>query len=182
MGLVTNKDFSIGKWKIPNATDIAPDSDLLGSKTELSLFIEEYEKECLIYVLGYELYAELLTKLDTNESNNLVVGAEEKWDDLVNGKDNYYGLKKLVVPYIFFHYAQNDESHYSGVGEIKESAKGARPFSPRSRAVSAWREFYRYTRGDSQAPKAAIKPTIFGNIQMYDWYGTEDSFFKPLHS
>lgn len=181
MSIVKNTDFTKGRFKIPNATDIAPDSDLIGNKSELGEFIEEFEEEALILTLGYTLYAEFKTQLDPSNSNGLIDGADQKWDDLLNGKENYFGLKKLLVPYIYFQFLENDESQYSGTGVIKESTKGARSYSERGKAVKAWRSFYQFTIGRSQTPNALTRPSIFGNLTMYDWYGTSDDKYKPLY-
>ena len=182
MSIVTNEDFTKGRFKIPNATDIAPDSNLVGNKTELGQFIEEFEEECLIITLGYVLYEELKTQLDPSTSNGLITGADQKWDDLLNGKENYFGFKKILVPYIYYKFLENDDASYSGVGIIKESAKGARSYPARSKAVKAWRMFYKFTIGTSLAPKAWTKTSIFGNLNMFDWYGTTDSQIKPLYT
>jgi hypothetical protein len=181
MSIVKNKDFTIGRYKIAQAVAVAPDSNLIGNKTELTQFIEEFEKECLITILGYTLYSEFITQLDESTSNGLVAGADVKWDKLLNGSENYFGLKKLLVPYIYFMFLENDESSHTGTGVIKESGKQSRPFPERSKAVKAWREFYKYTVGTSSAPKAWVKQSIFGNLTMYDWYGTTDSAVKPLY-
>lgn len=182
MSIVKNTDFTEGRFKIPNATDTAPDSSLLGNKTELGQFIDEFEEECLILTLGYTLYTEFKAQLDPSTSNGLIGGADQKWDDLLNGKDNYFGLKRLLIPYIYFKFLESDDSSYAGVGIIKESAKGARTYPARSKAVKAWRTFYEFTIGNSNAPKGYLKPSIFGNLLMYDWYGTTDDNIKPLYS
>ena len=182
MSIVINKDFTVGRFKIANATDIGPDSNLLGNKTELGQFIEDYEKECLIEVLGWALYSELLLVLDPQEDDGIKAGSDAKWAKLVNGDANYFGLKKLLVPYIYFMFLENDESRHSGTGVIKENTKGARDFPDTSKAVKAWREFYKYTVGESLRPKGWIKPSIFGNLVMYDWYGSTDSNIKPLYT
>ena len=182
MSIVHNSDFTKGRFKIPQATDIAPDSDRLGNKSELEEFIEEYEKDCLVLTLGWTLYSELLTQLDDSTATGIKDGADPKWGKLVNGSDNYLGLKKILVPYIYFQFMENDESSYTGTGVIKESTKGARQYSERGKAVKAWRTFYEFTIGTSTAPKATIRPSIFGNLLMYDWYGTTDDKFKPLYT
>lgn len=182
MSIVQNSDFKVGRFKIAGGTSIAPDSDRLGNKVELDQFIDEFEKECLILTLGYTLYAELVTNLDASEANGVKQGADQKWVDLVVGKDNYMGLKKVLVPYIYFMFLENDESSHSGVGVVKESGKQVRAYPERSKAVKAWREFYKHTIGNTVTPRAWIQESIFGNLTAYDWYGTSETGIKPLYT
>lgn len=159
--ITENQDY-VGRYKIPNATDTSPNSDLLGNSVELQLFIDQFEEECLILVLGYTLYQELLTQLDPAEDNDLVAGADQKWDDLLNGKETYRGLREIIISYVFFYFLENDESEYSGVGVVKEYGKGSRSFTSRPKAVKAWRQFRLLAQGQSGYPEVFTRGLIGG--------------------
>ena len=177
--IIKASDFTTGNYKIPNVVDNAPNSDLLGNNTEINEFISKYVPECMVLTLGYELWTLLSAELDVN--GDLPVGADQRWQDLVNGKDRYQGLKSILVPFVYFYFLENDESHHGGVGIVQEEAKGATRFMPVSKAVKAWREFYRYTIGYDKTPMAWEKMTIRGNATCYDWYGTSESLYMPLY-
>lgn len=173
-------DFK-GRFKIPNATDTAPNSDLLGNSTSLYDFISDYEEECLILILGYTLYKELLTNLNEGEPNGILTGADAKWDELVNGKDNYRGLRTLLVSYIFFYYLENDESQYSGVGIQRERGKGSRNFTARPKATKAWRTFYKLTSGEKIQPEVIIRSLVGGSSGVGIIYTDPTEKLQPLY-
>jgi len=180
--ITTNADF-VGNFKIPNSMDGSPLSDLLGNKDELTTFIENFEPECLVRAFGYDLYKLLLPELQKQPFNvSSEVTADQKWIDLVNGKDNYKGLKPVIVPYVYYHFLEDNESSFSGVGVVKERAKGAQERSSIPKAVKAWREFYKHTVGSEPVPGVMVRPSIFGNMVFYDWYGTDGNYETSLHS
>lgn len=169
--ITKNSDFN-GQFQIANSEDGSPNSDLIGNNTELQLFINEFEPRCLITVLGYALYAELkpelLKKPFVTDAQDT---ADAKWVELVNGKDNYFGLKPIIVPYVYFHFLKSDDSSHTGVGVVKEAPKGARNYSPREKAVLAWRTFYEAAQGYYPEFTIASKQSAVGNITgiIYDY-------------
>lgn len=176
--MITQASDFKAEFQIPNVTDTAPNSDLLGNASEIVDFIEKYETECLLLTLGYELYTELkpeLLKLPFTAGASST--ADDKWIDLVNGKAQYKGIRGILKSYIFFYFLRNDESHYSGVGVNKERAKGARQFSPRTKAVNAWREFYRLTDNGVFSPKPIVRQVIGVSGIGYgvDFYGKNNA-------
>ena len=179
--ITKNQDF-VGRYKIPNATDTSPNSDLLGNSTELALFISNLEEECLILVLGYTLYKELEAELDDSEPNGLKPTADQKWDDLLNGKETYKGLRELLIAYIFFFFLQNDESDYAGVGVVKEYGKGARSFTTRPKAVKAWRRFFELAQGVTGRPEIWSRRLIGGTSNGVGVVWTDyDNKLQPLY-
>ncbi len=119
--ITENKDFK-GAYAIANSTDSEPNSDLVGNTEDLKAAIELYEPRCLILILGYTLYTQLKAELDKKPFNiNGTTTADQIWIDLVNGVDQYEGLKKIIVPYVYFYYLQSDEMQHSGVGLVQEN-------------------------------------------------------------
>ena len=84
--MITQSNFYKNEIYLPNAkSDIS--EDVLSINSELNDFIIEYEEECLITCLGYLLAKEFMSNLDSTRENGLIVGADTKWDRLLNGHE-----------------------------------------------------------------------------------------------
>lgn len=154
--IVKPEDF-VGTALVPNAKDEnIPLEGFAGNPTELKLFIDDYEPEALITVLGFDLYQEFIANLDPDTGEPLP-GADQKWTDLLNGKGRYRGIKKMIVHYVFFNFYNNDTSHYSGVGTVKENPKGATPYDVKEKAVKSWRIFRKEAVGSGSVHGAVIR-------------------------
>lgn len=171
--ITKNSDFK-GRFNIAGAEDLEPNS--FGNNEELELFIEEFEPKCLVTVLGFALYQELLTNLEPD--GTVKPGADDKWKDLVNGKDQWRGLKTVTVPYIYFYFIESDESHHTGVGIVQENPKGAERTTPRWKMVNAWRAFYESAHGKSIYNEIIARPSYLGYIvgKVYD--NDDDKFWS----
>ena len=74
-------NFTYGNYRIANIN-----LDTIDENVELQIHIQKYEAEAFRVSIGQEMYAELLTKLDTGVNGFTVKAtAEQKWKDLVNG-------------------------------------------------------------------------------------------------
>lgn len=181
--IVKNTDF-IGRFKIAGAVISGPNG-LSGNDDELSLLIDEFEPKCLITVLGYSLYSELKPELLKKPFvASATDTADEKWVNLVNGKDNYLGLKNVLVPYIYYQFLSDDESSHSQVGIVKEKAKGANNFNSRQKAVTAWRAFFEAARGKTVINSIISKQSYVGDITGIIYSDEDDkiwSLYKFLY-
>lgn len=109
--------YFVGEINIPDA---ALDSSLTQA-------ISQYEREILISLLGYKLYAFLIADCTNN------VPATQKYLDLVNGVEftqNYNGvdillkwnglkntdLQSLIAYYVFYKYVERDTTRLKGSG------------------------------------------------------------------
>lgn len=154
--IVTRSHFK-GLIHIPNIEDNAPNSDLLGNRSELQLFINECEREASVKALGPFVYNELLSNL--NAAGDVIVSAPEKWKELRNGKEYVKdGCKKYwrglsfiergtpisaFAYYVFWYFLESDLSRYSGTGVVSEKTKNAKNADPTWKALRAWRKFYK---------------------------------------
>lgn len=141
--------YFVGEINIPN---------LSANATVVSAAITQYEKEILIQLLGYKLYALLIADC-TGEGG---VPVTQKYIDLVNGAEfehsfagitttlKWEGLKNssklsLIADYVFYKYVERDVTHLSGTGTIVvPSGKGFRASSV-NKLCNAWermRELY----------------------------------------
>lgn len=166
--MITKKEDFKGLTYIPNANDIAPNSNLLGNVTMIEFVIEKFEPKVLILVLGFDLYKLLEAELDANGE---ILDTNSIYYTLLYGSSDgrYRGLKDLIRNYIFFKFTEIDDTHYSGVGNIKEKAKGAVNVGFRDKAVLAWGEFHEHTIGnyyslDNQNPTIIDKGYAIGRF------------------
>jgi hypothetical protein len=139
--------YFVGEIAIPNAS----------SETDLTQAITQYEKEILIDLLGYPLYALLIADL----SNGVPV--TQKFLDLVNGADfthTYMGeditlhwngfkntaLQSLIAYYVFYKYVERDVTRLYGTGVSQANVQeGWSRVSPVNKLCAVWermRELY----------------------------------------
>ena len=189
--------YFVGELNIPNAS-VEP---------SLTQAIAQYEKEILIQLLGYPLYALLIADC------TLYVPATQKYIDLVNGADfthpyddtthHWNGLKNtdlqsLIAYYVFYKYVERDVTRLypAGVGASKESDGWARA-SAVNKLCAAWdrmRELYGKLPGNCKmyytspfVPSCAFNSDpsaynfLLANIDDYpDWKFTPQWNINPI--
>jgi hypothetical protein len=127
------------------------------NEATLSQAIDQYEKEILIQLLGYKLYALLIADCTGG------IPATQKYLDLVNGKEfildhygeeitlKWEGLKNstkqsLIAYYVFYKSLERDVTRLYGTGvSISSSGNGWERVSPVNKLCNAWermRELY----------------------------------------
>jgi len=139
-----DSSYFIGEINIPNVTASAV-------VTGLTQAITQYEKEILIMLLGYELYALLIDDLDgsgdpqTAIYTDLVDGAE--FTHTINGEDitlKWEGLRNtakqsLIAYYTYYKYVERDITHLSGSGiSMSPEGKGWKRASSVNKMCAAW--------------------------------------------
>lgn len=175
--IIKTENF-VGSAYIPNLRSVAPLTDTLGNEEELQLYINEYEPRCLILVLGFDLYKELMTNID-EDTGELIEGSEQKWMDLLNGKGRYSGLRFVLANYIHFNFTIDNDITYSGVGGIRQVAKGATNVGLRDKAVKSWNKFYEGTVGDHT--QGNIDRIVIGNNYGTIYHG-DNNVYQSLFS
>lgn len=173
--------FEKGIIFIPNNKDInASPVGAPSSQSELDFFIDNCERDLLINALGVTLF-NLLTTAMIDLPN-----ADQKWKDLVNGKDytinsktyRWEGLKgynkqSLIAFYVYCQYLRNDESTYTTTGIIKNTSKNAENYDPTGKYIKAWNSFIsQYQKEYNYNPTVSIN--AFGSIGL-DYYGNNDA-------
>lgn len=133
---------------IPNAV-VQPS---IGSNTPTSLLqlqaeIDEKEYEFLLSFLGHEQTNELLNQFEVDGSWKS--DALQKWKDLVDGVEEWKGLRytigtqknSLIAYYVFFYYLKSDFSNYSTTGVQVAQSENAISQLPNQKQVTAWNKF-----------------------------------------
>ena len=182
MSIIDATYFEKGYLFIPHNKDINPSTTETSENTDLTFFIDKYERELLVNALGVELYDQL-APLTTYTG---------KWADLVDGetytvdgkKYKWEGLKghnknSLIANYTYCEWLRNDESTYTTTGIVQNKAKNAMPFSPSPKYIKAWNEFISMYQNDVQDTLPRLIYNRNGNAGL-DYFGSNESAFRSL--
>jgi hypothetical protein len=141
--------------------------------TQLDEEIGSIEQSLLLDILGYEQLQELNAQFETN--GDWKVGALQKWKDLVDGKDDWKGLRytigtkkiSLIAYYVFFYYLGMDFQTYSTTGMQIPQAENSIMNAPGIKQVSVWNKFILMYVGRGMNDNGDVS---------YNWNGTFISF------
>lgn len=156
---VTANDFNTPPYDLPN---------LAGNET-FNDFVDSQEEEILVDLFGRFLYDELIAGafedgITGRKQLKPVEDIEERWLHLINGNTythlnrtyHWYGLKKMLIPYIYSKWLEFNTDHTTGVGVIVANTENSVLSSPVYKIVRAWNNFvdmaigkYEYGYGDS---------------------------------
>lgn len=168
--IITTSDFTLGAF-IPNRDD-APNSEIIGNEPILQGFIDTEVDEVLTELLGYALWTELKAQL-TDPGNTLPAGADQKWLDLVNGKENYPGMKKFLVPFVFYKFMMNDRADYSTLGVHVATSDSAERVNPSAKAIGEYQKFYKFAIGSAYAGPRLIVNSMGMPGLIWGSYGSQ---------
>jgi hypothetical protein len=132
----------------------------IGSNTPTSISqlqqeIDSREYDLLLLFLGQEHTDELLSQFETD--GTWKVSALQNWKALVDGVDNWRGLRytvgtkkvSIIAFYVFFYYLKEDFSTYSTTGVNVAKSENAQSQLPNEKQVTAWNRFVKMYQGDS---------------------------------
>lgn len=194
--MIIDNSYFKGNLRIPNVqTDLAPLGDRMGNQVDLNEYILLYEKEVMIYALGYAAYKSFIASFDG--TGGLLPGAEQRWKDLVDGKEytnargdlvKWDGLRytlgtfkySLIADYVFCKFLNDHSRTFSGTGMVKEGAAGATVESSIPRVAESWDTFidkYQGSSSDSDQPRLVQKAGLIG----IDWSNNYDEKEISLH-
>lgn len=142
---------------IPNAT-AQPNVFTEGSGTptavsQLQQYIDDKEYQLLLNALGYEQLTELLGQF--TETGEWKTDALQKWIDLVDGKEEWMGLRytygsnkiSLISYYVYFYYLKDDWKQYNTTGIQVAKSENAESIQPNDNQVKAWNTFVKMYNG-----------------------------------
>lgn len=188
--MVINNAYFVNEIFIPHAKPSITDNvlDISASMTD---FIEQYSKDCLVKCFGYSLFKEFESKLDATKDNGLIDGAEDKWNDLLNGKEYldkngkkvyWPGIREklgseykvsFIADYVYYNYEWSEDSSRVGVGNVQELSENAEVVSKTPKVIFAWRRFFSKVVGDYPIPSIHIKSASSYCLGVgVDWYGS----------
>lgn len=168
--IIDNSYFQTKPLFIPNAVaQPAIGYNTPDNTAELNLFIDEKERELLLSFLGYDQLTELLSQF--TDDGDWKSDALQKWKDLVDGKNDWKGLRyevsgkkySLIAYYVYFYFLGEDATYYSGTGVQAPEAANSESVLPNPKQVKAWNMFVRMYGSNV----SYNRPTFFNN-----WNGT----------
>lgn len=113
-----------------------------GSLQTIDIYIEKYEKEALVMLLGYTLYKELKAEIEAGVYT-------AKWSALIDGVEftqsgyigEFEGLADMAAYYIFYCYIRDNVVSYEAIGAVTSDGENSVRVSPDSLMVNAWNNF-----------------------------------------
>ena len=146
--IINAQYFQTKELYIPNAVaQPSIGSVLPTATTQLAQEIESIEQSLLLDILGYEQLQELNAQFEPN--GDWIATPLQKWVDLVDGKDDWKGLRytigtkkiSLIAYYVFFYYLGMDFQTYSTTGMQIPKAENSVMNDPSVKQVSVWNKF-----------------------------------------
>ena len=148
-----------------------PGGSLEGDLADIDDYIEVYEKEALLDLLGYTLYKDFIANPTDTRWTRFSAGYEYsidfmgethlvKWNGLVNDE-----AVSLLAYYIYYKYVEFHVTHTSGFGELLQKAENASKISVTQKRVNAWNRFIEL-RGDPGQEE--INPTCYNFLNKFE--------------
>ena len=187
--IINAQYFQTKELYIPNSVAQPSIGSLIPTAaTQLEQEIESIEQSLLLDVLGYEQLKELNEQFQ--ENGDWVEDPIQKWVDLVDGKDDWKGLRytvgtkkvSLIAYYVFFYYLGMDFQTYSTTGMQIPKAENSILNDPSIKQISVWNKFVRMYVGTGMYDNGEVKSDwngdyiSFGNLNN----GNEVSLFKYM--
>jgi hypothetical protein len=153
--IINAQYFQTKELYIPNSVAQPSIGSVLPSATaQLNEEIESIEQSLLLDILGYEQLQELMAQFE--ENGDWVEDPNPKWVDLVDGVDDWKGLRytigtkkiSLIAYYVFFYYLGMDFQTYSTTGMQIPRAENSLYNNPSVKQTTVWNKFIRMYIGD----------------------------------
>jgi hypothetical protein len=144
--MLIDKSYFTGKLELPNVEQGDVNADLILNNDNLDRLINEYEFKYLIDVFGVTIAKEILAVIEPD--GTITPGSDQKYFDLIEGVDDWLGLRyevstvkySQVANYVYCQYLNQYETQLSNLGNsVNEIEKGTR-ISNWSKFNESWRE------------------------------------------
>lgn len=155
--IINAQYFQTKELYIPNSVAQPSIGSVSPSATaQLNEEIDSIEQSLLLDILGYEQLQELMAQFD--EDGEWVEAPMQKWVDLVDGIDDWNGLRysignkkiSLIAYYVFFYYLGTDFQTYSTTGMQIPRAENSLYNDPTVKQTTVWNKFIEMYIGDKR--------------------------------
>lgn len=136
MPTIVNQSFFVEDIFIPNLTHT---SDI----NRVMSFVNKYEPNCLIKIMGYPLYR-LFQSENTQRMTDLLNGVEyedsegniQRWQGLVHDTN-----VSLIASYVYFYFEESKKAQSTGTGTSTQKPEAGIASSPADKMAKAWNFF-----------------------------------------
>lgn len=156
--------------------------------TQLNEEIGSIEQSLLLDILGYEQLQELNAQFESN--GDWVATPVQKWVDLVDGKDDWKGLRytigtkkiSLIAYYVFFYYLGMDFQTYSTTGMQIPMAENSKINDASVKQTTIWNKFVRMYVGNGMYNNGDVTSNWNGDFISFGntMTGNEVTLYKYL--
>jgi hypothetical protein len=155
--IINAQYFQTKELYIPNSVAQPSIGSVSPSATaQLNEEIDSIEQSLLLDILGYEQLQELMAQFD--EDGEWIADPMQKWVDLVDGIDDWKGLRysigtkkiSLIAYYVFFYYLGTDYQTYSTTGMQIPRAENSLYNDPSVKQTTVWNKFIEMYIGDKR--------------------------------
>lgn len=169
--IINAQYFQTKELYIPNSVAQPSIGSVSPSATaQLNEEIESIEQSLLLDILGYEQLQELMAQFD--EDGEWVEFPIEKWVNLVDGVDDWKGLRysigtkkiSLIAYYVFFYYLGTDFQTYSTTGMQVPRAENSLYNDPSVKQTTVWNKFIEMYIGDKRFGLPRVENNWNGNF------------------
>jgi len=187
--IINAQYFQTKELYIPNSVAQPSIGSVSPSATmQLNEEIESIEQSLLLDILGYEQLQELNSQFEPN--GDWVATPLQKWVDLVDGKDEWKGLRytigtkkiSLIAYYVYFYYLGMDFQTYSTTGMQIPQAENSQVNDPSVKQVSIWNKFVRMYVGNGMFDSGEVTSNWNGSFISFGdtKSGNETTLYKFL--
>ena len=187
--IINAQYFQTKELYIPNSVAQPSIGSVSPSATkQLDEEIGSIEQSLLLDILGYEQLQELNAQFEPN--GDWVLDPMQKWVDLVDGKDDWKGLRysigtkkiSLIAYYVFFYYLGMDFQIYSTTGMQIPMTENSKTNEPSVKQVTVWNKFVRMYVGNGMYDNGDVSSNWNGQyISFGDTRsGNEVTLYKYL--
>jgi len=184
--MIIDNTYFVNEIFIPHAKPSITD-DVTAVDEDITSFIKTYSTECLAKCLGFVLFKEFSSKLDSSKANGLSDGVDEKWNKLLNGTEYtsngelvyWKGIrsktgdvynKSFLADYVYYFYEKNDDDDRVGIGNVKLVGKNTVSVSKTPKVIAAWRRFLAAVQGGQMFPSIYTMESSSGVCGLgIDW-------------
>lgn len=139
-------------------------------------YLNQFEYDFLLHTLGYELTEDLLSQFESD--GEWKADATQKWKDLVDGKNNWRGLrflqngikKSLIAHYVYCQILYKESSKLTSVGNSVNEVSGGLVVSNWQKIVPIWQELVELYQGSRKDGLKTLQEYLKENESDFESY------------
>lgn len=184
--IINSTYFKLPPLALPNVTNNPSVTGNTPSlKNQLDATIERVEFDLLNRALGYDQYNEFVGYIDA--SGDIDPVAPQKWKDLLNGKDEWKGLRwqlsvnnkqSLIAYAVYCEVLKNQRQFFTTTGVVVPDSANAVTVNPTEEYVTMWNTFVSMYQGNCEHKYLNFWNPIFFEWNGYPYYEGKDDFMS----